>query len=141
MSRITKTFLCLALALSLTWLAGCRKEPPAAPPAASPPAPAATPAGDKPTGEQPQATNDAEAGKVDAAFASLSAEDRALAVKQKICPVSDEPLGGMGTPIKVHVAGNDVFLCCEHCKDSLLEDPAKHLAKIGLTPAEDAPLK
>jgi hypothetical protein len=136
MSRVTKTALCVALASSLTWFAGCRKDPAPAPPAANPPAPA-----DKPAGEQPQAANDSDAGKIEAAFASLSAEDRALAMKQKICPISEEPLGAMGTPIKVHVAGNDVFLCCEHCKDPLLEDPAKHLAKIGLTPTEDAPLK
>lgn len=134
MSRFSKSVLCVALASSLAWFAGCRKEPAPAVPAANPPAPAE----DKPAGEQPQASNDSEAGKVEAAFASLSAEDRALAVKQKICPVSEEPLGAMGTPIKVHVAGNDVFLCCEHCKDSLLEDPAKHLAKVGLTPNEDA---
>ena len=73
--------------------------------------------------------------EIEAAFASLSVDDRALATKQKICPVSGEALGEMGPPIKVTVAGHDVFLCCESCKEPLMEDPAKHLAKIGLGPA------
>jgi hypothetical protein len=137
MSTFTKIAACVTLA-SLVWFVGCRKEPAAVPPAANPPAPPANPAGDKPAAEQPPAGAATEAAKIEASFASLSAEDRALAVKQKICPVSEEPLGAMGTPIKVHVAGQDVFLCCEHCEDPLTQDPAKHLAKIGLTPAADA---
>jgi hypothetical protein len=76
--------------------------------------------------------------EVEAALAKLSAEDRELAVKQKICPISEEPLGSMGTPIKVSVAGHDVFVCCEGCETPLKEDPTTHLAKIGLTPAADA---
>jgi hypothetical protein len=76
--------------------------------------------------------------EVEAALAKLSAEDRELAVKQKICPISEEPLGSMGTPIKVSVAGHDVFVCCEGCESPLKEDPTTHLAKIGLAPAADA---
>jgi len=64
------------------------------------------------------------------ALASLSAEDRTAAEKQKTCPVSDESLGGMGTPIKVSVNGRDVFLCCEGCKETLQGDPDKYLAKL-----------
>lgn len=75
MSSITKTAFCLTLATSLIWSAGCRKEPAAAPPAAAPSAPAAKPA-EQPAAEQPQA-DASEAAKIEAAFASLSAEDRA----------------------------------------------------------------
>jgi YHS domain-containing protein len=133
MSIVMKTAFCVTLASSLVWFAGCRQEPAAAPPAPAQPAPAVNPA------EQP-AGDASEAAKIEAAFASLSAEDRALAVKQKICPVSGEALGAMGAPMKVTVAGQEVFICCESCKDPLLEDPAKHLAKIGLQPAaETAP--
>ncbi len=128
MSSVTKTAFCVTLAASLAWFAGCRKEPAAAPPAPAQPAPAAAPA-DAPAADAGKAAT------IEAAFASLSAEDRALAVKQKICPVSGEALGEMGTPMKIAVAGQEVFICCESCKDPLLEDPAKHLAKIGLTPA------
>ncbi len=65
-----------------------------------------------------------------AQLAKLSAADRELAEKQKICPVTDEPLGSMGVPIKVTVAGQDVFICCAGCQNSLENDPEKYLAKI-----------
>jgi hypothetical protein len=44
----------------------------------------------------------------------------------------------MGTPIKVSVAGHEVFICCEHCEEPLKAEPAKYLAKIGLEPAAEA---
>jgi hypothetical protein len=75
---------------------------------------------------------------VQASLAALSAADRELAVKQKICPVSDAALGSMGTPIKLSVAGQDVFICCECCEQPLKDEPDKYLANIGLAPAEDA---
>ena len=109
----------LMFAASLTIGAiGCSKTDPA--PAASQSAPAAD-------------THDHDHGATDAvaeAFASLSLEDRAAAEKQKICPVSDEPLDSMGTPIKVTVKGRDVFLCCAGCKKPIEEDPDKYLAKL-----------
>jgi hypothetical protein len=76
--------------------------------------------------------------EIDAALAGLSAADREQAIKQKICPFSEEPLGSMGTPIKVSVAGHEVFICCEGCEAPLKQDPTTHLAKIGLKPAPDA---
>ena len=63
-------------------------------------------------------------------LATLSEADRAAVLAQKICPVSDEELGGMGTPIKVTVKGRDVFLCCEGCRDQLEAEPDKFLAKL-----------
>jgi YHS domain-containing protein len=64
------------------------------------------------------------------AISKLSPEDRALALKQKVCPVSGEALGSMGTPLKMNVKGQTVFLCCEGCKDRLLASPDEYLAKI-----------
>ena len=64
------------------------------------------------------------------ALASLSAEDRAVAEKQKACLVGGEPLGSMGAPVKVTVQGRDVFVCCEGCTDALRADPDKFLAKL-----------
>lgn len=61
---------------------------------------------------------------------ALSEADKALVEKQKLCIVANEPLGSMGTPVKVNVKGRDVFLCCEHCRESLLKDPDKFLAKL-----------
>ncbi len=64
------------------------------------------------------------------AMAKLSAEDRMLAERQKVCPVTDMPLGSMGAPIKVMVEDHPVFICCEGCRKRLLAEPAKYLAKI-----------
>lgn len=76
--------------------------------------------------------------EIEASLASLSTEDREQAIKQKICPISEEPLGSMGAPIKVAVAGHEVFVCCESCEAPLKQDPMTHLAKIGLKPTADA---
>lgn len=64
------------------------------------------------------------------ALASLSPEDRALAEKQRVCPVSSDLLGSMGTPVKVTVEGRDVLLCCEGCRSAIEADPQKYLDKI-----------
>lgn len=66
------------------------------------------------------------------AFAELSAEDRQMVELQKICPVTDAALGSMGTPIKVRVGDRDVFICCEGCREDLLENADKYLAKLSL---------
>ncbi len=63
-------------------------------------------------------------------LAKLSEADRAVAEKQKVCPVSGEPLGSMGVPVKVTVKDRDVFLCCEGCKSAILDDPDTYLAKL-----------
>jgi hypothetical protein len=62
---------------------------------------------------------------------SLSAEDRVLAQKQKICPVTGEPLDSMGGPVRVLVNGKPVFICCEGCRGKLLKEPAKYLSRLG----------
>jgi len=75
-----------------------------------------------------QGSDDSEITK---AMAELSVEDRKLAVKQKVCPVSGEALGKMGAPLKMEVKGQTVFLCCAGCKDKLLASPDEYLAKIN----------
>jgi hypothetical protein len=64
------------------------------------------------------------------AFAELSEVDRKAAEAQKTCPVSGQPLGSMGTPIKVTVEGQDVFVCCEGCIDELKSNFAEYKAKL-----------
>ncbi len=64
-------------------------------------------------------------------LASLPAEDRASAMKQEFCPVGGETLGTMGAPKKIDVNGQAVWICCDGCKDKLLADPEKYLAKIA----------
>jgi len=65
-----------------------------------------------------------------AALSELSPQDRTLAESQRICPVTKMPLGSMGTPPKVEVNGQAVFICCNGCEARLLEDPQKHLANL-----------
>lgn len=60
----------------------------------------------------------------------LTDEDRELVHAQVICPVADHPLGSMGMPKKVDVNGTPIFICCEACRDSLLETPDRYLAKL-----------
>jgi hypothetical protein len=83
---------------------------------------------------QPAAAETAESSeddaKIEAALANLSPEDRALAAKQKTCPVTDELLGSMGTPIKVTVEGREVFLCCKGCEDEIKSNFAKYEEKL-----------
>lgn len=63
-------------------------------------------------------------------LANLSESDQASAMKQHMCPVSGEMLGTMGEPIKVTVKDQEVWICCNSCKDDLLADPDKYLAKL-----------
>lgn len=67
---------------------------------------------------------------VPAGLAELSPADRALAEKQKVCPVSEEPLGAMGKPVKVTAKGRVVFLCCEGCVAEFKANPDKYLKKL-----------
>jgi Cu(I)/Ag(I) efflux system membrane fusion protein len=61
----------------------------------------------------------------------LSREDQQLVQRQKNCPVTDLPLGSMGPPVKVMVKGRPVFICCEACREKLLAEPARYLAKLN----------
>ena len=70
--------------------------------------------------------------KMTAELAKLSPEDAASAGKQHMCPVSGQMLGAMGAPIKVEVQGQQVWICCEGCREPLLEDPDKFLAKLNI---------
>lgn len=69
----------------------------------------------------------------------LSADDKAAAEKQGICPVTGEKLFGHGTPVKVTVKDRAVFLCCQPCEEALKGDPDKYLAKLDAPAAAEAP--
>jgi hypothetical protein len=95
---------------------GCNRRGPAEPEAAS------TSAG--------EVSSSSEEAEIEAALAKLSSADRALAEAQKMCPVSDQPLGSMGTPIKVTVEGREVFVCCEGCVAEVQENFEKYAPKL-----------
>ena len=68
--------------------------------------------------------------KAPAGLAKLTPEDLPIAEAQRLCPVSGEALGEMGTPVKVDIKGQTVFLCCDACKEKALGNPDKTLAKV-----------
>ena len=61
----------------------------------------------------------------------LPADEAALALKQAICPVSDEHLGEMGMPLKVTAEGKTFFLCCKSCEKEVKADPKAVVAKLA----------
>ena len=64
------------------------------------------------------------------ALGTLSVADREIVRTQQLCPVADMKLGSMGKPVKVDVNGRSVFICCEGCRERLLAEPQKYLAKL-----------
>jgi hypothetical protein len=73
------------------------------------------------------------------ALAQLSPEDRVLAESQKFCAVATEsPLGSMGTPLKIEVNGEPVFLCCGGCKGKALRNAEETLASVAKLKSENS---
>src|SRR5438128_454960 len=68
--------------------------------------------------------------KIKAALDKLSPEDRALAESQRTCPISNQPLGSMGAPIKLVLNDKTVFVCCESCEKPAKADPDGTLKKL-----------
>lgn len=86
---------------------------------------------DKPAVKGPDKVAPAKGDKIAEALAELSPEDRKLAEEQKFCAVANESrLGGMGTPYKVTIKGQTVFLCCDGCEKDALADEEKTLANV-----------
>jgi YHS domain-containing protein len=62
--------------------------------------------------------------------------DEAAAAQQradyplKTCPVSGQPLGSMGEPAEMIVAGRLVKLCCPPCAAEVRQDPARIVSQI-----------
>jgi len=85
-------------------------------------------------GMHDEKTTEHDSGGADAeiaeAFKALSVADRTLAIAQGICPVSEEPLGSMGTPIRMTHGDKTVFLCCEGCRKKFEKNPETYIAKL-----------
>ena len=57
---------------------------------------------------------------------------------QKYCAImTDKLLGSMGTPLKVEVNGEPVFLCCKGCKAKALRDADATLATVAKLRSEN----
>lgn len=83
---------------------------------------------DKAVEDDTSQLSEAEKTEIREALEPLSETDRALAEAQVICPVTEVRLGsmGMGTPIKLEVDGRTVFICCEGCRDGIVDEPKKY---------------
>ena len=84
---------------------------------------------EEPAARSPGSASNADP-EIEKALAALSPEDRELAEQQKTCPVTKEPLGSMGTPIKVDVSGQTVFVCCKSCIETLKANPDEYLSDL-----------
>ncbi len=60
--------------------------------------------------------------------ADQAKRDQLLASVQQICPVTGNKLGEHGTPVKVKIGTEEVFLCCKSCVTGKIEP--KHWATI-----------
>jgi hypothetical protein len=88
-------------------------------------------AADTGTGAAARGTGDEEEATIRQTLAKLSPEDRKLAEEQKYCAVqTGNRLGEMGTPVKILVKDQPVFLCCRSCKEKAEADPEKTLATV-----------
>jgi hypothetical protein len=127
-----KSFSRLVLGLVLLGIAGCGAEP-------SSPEKLVRDAEDA---ERPQAEHRelAELQKNLDAVSRLAPEDQQLAKLQGFCAVfTTSPLGSMGTPVKLELNGETVFLCCAGCKGKALRNPELALANVAkLKSASDA---
>jgi hypothetical protein len=90
--------------------------------------------------QQPAAESPASVAKMSAAeldpdvkeaIAGLSEEDQKLVLAQKVCPVTKEPLGSMGEPIKITVEGRHLFVCCAGCEEQARENFDAYYAKLS----------
>jgi YHS domain-containing protein len=50
---------------------------------------------------------------------------------QKTCPVTDEKLGKMGTPVPVTIKGQTIYVCCQGCVETVQSDPDVYLTKAA----------
>jgi len=65
-----------------------------------------------------------------AGIARLSVSEQHAALQQRTCPVTKQPLGSMGTPMRVRVAGQSLFVCCEGCVSRLQNNPQQYLGTV-----------
>ena len=60
----------------------------------------------------------------------LGDEVNRLVDAQKRCPITGKPLGSMGTPFKIMIRNQPVFLCCDGCQDEAKENEDRTLASV-----------
>ncbi|MBL8818443.1 MAG: hypothetical protein JNL58_20620 [Planctomyces sp.] len=117
--------------LALLGFMGCQQQ---AEQTSSQPITEATPA----EADGPENSSSGEA-EIDAAIAELDPADQAEARSQKFCAVmTTSRLGSMGTPLKLEVNGQPVFVCCAGCKSKATKNPDATLATVAKLKAENS---
>jgi YHS domain-containing protein len=124
--QLRKSVLCLIVLGIAAVVTGCGSSTSKQDRQKSTTAPASADDGHKDHGD----ATSADQSDIAAGLAKLSDADRALAEKQKTCPVSGESLGKHGKPVKVTVKGQTVFLCCAGCEAAIKKNPEKYLEKL-----------
>ena len=72
-------------------------------------------------------------------LAAMSPEERKEAEAQRFCAIStSSALGSMGTPVKIEINGETVFLCCIGCKSTALKNPEVTLATVAKMKAKNS---
>lgn len=61
-------------------------------------------------------------------------QDQLLIAVQRICPMSGKKLGVMGDPVKTKIGEEELFLCCEECRNGKVNKD--HLAAIHVNMAK-----
>ncbi|MEO1615606.1 MAG: hypothetical protein AAFV88_07150 [Planctomycetota bacterium] len=70
------------------------------------------------------------AGKPSILVSTTTSADANAIARQKVCPVMEEPLGGMGKPLKVMIGDQPVYLCCKGCVKRIEAEPLKYLDMV-----------
>ena len=116
---------------ALLFFMGCQQQ---AEQTSSQPTTEATPA--EADGPESSGSGDAD---IDAAIADLDPVDQAEAKSQRFCAVmTTSRLGSMGTPLKLDVNGQPVFICCAGCKSKATKNPDATLATVAKLKAENS---
>ncbi len=84
-----------------------------------------------------------QANRADSAAANQPASSSLLAQSpyggQKTCPVTGEPLGGMGPAIPVSIKGQTIYVCCRGCVAKVQRDPDTFLRKVEAERGQRSP--
>lgn len=68
----------------------------------------------------------------------LTEADRPLIERQRICPVMDAGLRDHGTPIKLLVNNQPLYLCCEGCIEEVQKNPQHYVNKLAQLAAAES---
>jgi YHS domain-containing protein len=64
-------------------------------------------------------------------LAALDQGDEAGIARQRVCPVTGAALDSMGSPVKVLVGGQALYLCCKGCLAKVQSAPEAYLRKAS----------